>query len=226
MQNKYIKQSTKLLSALELPIKDEIKRGNSDFNHEVFNVMHLTECPRRMMYRVNNCKVESKFENKNILVDFHSKFCKIKWLGIFSNSKGIKVLDKNILAADSEYNIVGKVDAIISCKGYVSALMIESIDESSYNIAIKNGGLRQQIVALMTSMWLTEVKNGVLLCENKNTNDYFLSHVIVSDAIINGVKSKCSKLMENKTLQQLPLRPYKTNDCEECKCCEYNDKCW
>lgn len=219
---KYINQSTKLLSAVELSIKFEIKRGNSDFNHEVFNVMHLTECPRRMMYRANNCEVE----NKNILVDFHSKHHKIKWLDIFSNSKGITVLDKNVLAADSEYNIVGKVDAIISCEGYVGALMIDSIDESSYEIAIKNGGLRQQIVALMTSMWLTEVKNGVLLCENKNTNDYFLSHVIISNAIINGVKTKCRKLMENKILQQLPSRPYKTNDCEECKGCEYKDKCW
>jgi len=217
MQNKYIRKYTDLIASIENPIKNEIKRRDSGFNHEVFNVMHLTECPRRIMYRAN--------QKEKLLVDLQSKYYKMKWLDIISNSKGIKVIDKNILAADSEYNLVGNVDAIIACGKYVSVIMFDAIDEKS-DSAFEHGGLRRQIVSLMASMWLTEVDNGVLICENKNNNDYFLSHVTIHNSIINSVKTKCRKLMEDKILQQLPVRPYERNDSDECNGCEYKSKCW
>jgi hypothetical protein len=220
--NKYIKKSEQL-SFIKSSIDFEIKkRRNSQFNHETFNVDNLTECPRRMMYRANNVGTD----NANYLSNLNNECIKEKWLGIFSKLKGIKILDTNIVAADADYNVTSKIDAVFSIDKVCFVLTIDSIESELYELSQKNGGLRKQIVQLMASMWLTNIDNGLLLCENKNTNKYFISHITQSKAIINGIKDKCRKLLEGKILQQLPKRPYDDSCNTECKMCEYNNLCW
>ena len=88
MQNKFIKQDTKLLSSVKKSIKEEINRGISRFDHEVFNTKHLTECPRRIMYRANaeeNYQFNSDSERRK-------RYDKKRWVDFFDQSSTISLL--------------------------------------------------------------------------------------------------------------------------------------
>ena len=222
MQNKFLKQDTKLLAFVEKSIKNEIKRRNFRFDHEVFNIKHLTECPRRIMYRVN-ATPQNDYE---FLTYNHEHYTKKKWVDFFERCQSVKVLDRNVLAADCNYNVVGWADVILEIRGSATVLQIESLESDQYKKVKTTGGLRQQIVEMMMIMWLTEVANGVILCENKTTNEYFLSHVVPYKPILESARNKCLELMEQKLLQQLPKRAYEDNQSIECKSCEYKETCW
>jgi len=135
-------------------------------------------------------------------------------------------LDQDVQAADCNYNLVGTADLVFKCDGFVSVLMIDTLNSDEYHKAKKAGGLRRQIVELMTLSWLIEVQNGILLCENKDSNEHFMSHVNLYQPVIEGVKSKCSNLVEMKSLQKVPNRPYKDFNNNECNKCEYKQTCW
>jgi len=79
---------------------------------------------------------------------------------------------------------------------------------------------------LMMIIWLIEVPNGILICENKETNEYFLSHVIHHKGILDSARKKCSDLLEKKVLHQMPERAYDSDESRECMICEYRGTCW
>ena len=226
MPSKFIKQDTKFLAEVEKAIKSEIKRRNFCFGHEVFNIKHLTECPRRISYRAHGFDTKKTPETQIFLADRDLKYTKKKWVELFSQIPNIVVIDTNILAADANFNISGTVDAIIKCGSWVGALMVDVVDAENYAKAKETGGLRRQIVEVMTAAWLVEVPNGILLCENRVTNEYFFSHVIAHPPVIRGVKDKCRRLMQQQILQQLPDKPYKDDSSKECQVCEYRKTCW
>lgn len=227
MQNKFVKQDTKFLSKIKKSIKNEIKKRDFRFDNEVYNIKHLTECPRRISYRVNgSLSSEPNYENK-FWASQSLQYTKKKWLKILENCLGVKVIDTFVVAADSNYNISGTVDAVIRCEDYVGALIIDELENDEYIKAENQGGLRRQIIEVMSAAWLTEVSHGILICENRNTHDYFMSHVIPHELVLNGIKNKFKDLMEKKILQtELPDRPYKNENNKECNVCEYKGLCW
>lgn len=222
MSSSFVKRETKLTYFTEKAIKDEIKKRDLELNHEVFNVRDLTQCPRRLMYRING---EVTAQTK-CLKDLQLQFSKKKWVDFFEKAKDIKIIDRDVVLADANYNIATVADAIFKCHNYVSVLMVDALGSEDYIKAQRVGGLRLQVLALMTTIWLAELDNGVLLCENKNTNEYFLSHVILNERIIESIKKKFQKLLEQKILQKLPSRPYDDSGSPECLGCEYRGNCW
>jgi len=223
MLNKFLKQDTKLLAKVQEEINFEIKRRNFRFDHEVFNVRHLTECPRRILYRANATVSETA---PDFLEDNRLQYTKNKWVDLFSHFKKISILDRKVLAVDANYNIAGTVDAVFKYEDSVSTLLVDSLKTKEYLKAKSSGGLRKQIVELMVLTCIVEVENGVLLCENCDTNEYFLSHVILHHPILEGIQSKCKLLLEQKILHITPARPYDSNDGLECTVCEYREACW
>lgn len=223
MQNKFIKQDTPLLSLTKEAIKVEIKRGNERFNHEVYNTRHLTECPRRLTYRVRNYDRDFSY---NFLIDNDLESTKKKWVDFFSQCKKVDVLDKNVQAADCNYNLAGRADAVIRVGEFVSILRVDVLNPTEYEKAKSTGGLRRQIVDTMLMVWLTETENGILLCENRATKEYFLSHIIPYKPIIERVTEKCKDLIQNRMLHTLPDRVYDDGKSPECKTCEYRETCW
>ncbi len=225
MQNKFVKSDTKLISMIEKLKDEEIKRRNLSFNHEVFHTRHSTQCPRRTIYRVNaTTQVNAtpiSFNEEN-----NCQYVKKKWVDFFSNTRGIILRDKNVVAADCNYNLIGQADAIIEVENVVSVLLIEALNPSEYKTSIETKGLRNNIVDLMMVMWLTEIKNGILLYENTSNQEHYVLHVIPYQPIINSVVKKYVELMNSKLFRILPDRPYEDNSNEECLKCEYNKTCW
>ena len=223
MPNKFIKDDTKLLNMVQDAIKIEEKRRNFRLDHEVYHTKHLTECPRRLTYRV---LAFDGSENQDFRVENHNKYTANKWVDFFDECKKVSVLERDVLAADCNTNLVGKADAILRVGDFTSVLIVDSLQSTQYHTAHETGGLRNQIVNLMMVMWLVEVENGMLICENKDTNEYFMSHVIPYRPIIDSSIHKCKQLMDKAFLQQIPDRAYKNDDGHECKICEYRKTCW
>lgn len=224
MQSKFVKKSTKFISAIENALEYEIHGGNHDFDHEVFNIRHLTQCPRRIFYR--SVGAPQDLDDNLFLLKQDLIYVKKKWIEIFKKNPKITVLKEDFIAADTNLNIEGQIDAVFRCKKYTGVLMVDSLRTEEYQLSKKNGGLRRQIIELMASMCLTQVSNGILICEEKSTNEYFLSHSIIHKPIVNTIQKKCESLMECKVFNQIPEKPYDSEKAKECLKCEYKKQCW
>ena len=203
-------------------INSKINKGKYDLNHESFNVKHITECPRRISYRLYGFNPECNL----VLQEKSLKYVKLKWVDLLSKCDGITIVKSNFIAADSNYNVHADIDAIIKIKGKVFVLLVDSMDEEKYKLYKKTGGSRSQISHIIASMWLTELSEGIILCENKITNQYFLSYVKLHNSILNAVKHKSQSMLTDKILQKIPDRPYKDDTAKECQICEYKSECW
>jgi hypothetical protein len=174
------------------------------------------------MYRVNATKPDRE---KDFFEDYRKKYIKRKWIDFFSDSLNVVVIEENVSASDCNYNILGVADAILKIGEIVCVLLIEPLGFEEYIQAKSTSGLRKHIVDIMMLMWLTGVDNGILLCENQN-NEYFMSHVVPFEEIVKSATSKCSELMQQKILQEMPERAYTDIKNKECQVCEYRKTCW
>ena len=204
-----------------------IKEENKEYFHKypvsVFDPSRVTECPRRIIYRANGCVPENSASCPLIR---HELFTKKKWLEYFEKCKSIKIVDKNVVAADCHYNISGTVDAILNIKDCIYVIKIQPVNQEDFVQIHKKGAFKKHVVELIIYIWLTELRDGLLLYENKNDNDYIIFHVKQYEPIIKSVIKKCLELMENKICGIIPLRPYKTKESNECIACEFLRKCW
>ena len=121
---------------------------------------------------------------------------------------------------------MGKIDAILKIKDCLFVLLVKSLSEDEYASVAKDGAIKRHVIELMLLMWLAEVQNGILLYENKNTQDYNIFHVLPYKAIITSAKNKCLKLLGNQMKGTIPLRPYTQRNEKECSLCEYQVVCW
>jgi hypothetical protein len=58
----------------------------------------------------------------------------------------------------------------------------------------ENGAFKKDVIEIMVYMWLTETKGGILLYENKDSNEYSIFYVDFYIPIINSIKKKCLAL--------------------------------
>lgn len=189
----------------------------------VFDPSHITECPRRIIYRASGCISEN---TSSYLSSYDFLFSKKKWIEYLSQCKNIKVIDKNVVAADCHYNVSGNADVIINMGGVVYVVKIQPVNANDFVQIKKKGAYKKHVVELITYIWLTELYDGLLLYENKNNNEYITFHVKQYEPIIKSIMKKCLGLMENKIMGVIPPRPYKCKDSSECILCEFRKQCW
>ena len=219
--SKFVK-TDEVTSLFDSLIQKENDSKLSIFPSCVFHPSHLTECHRRIIYRANGCK-----HNLNsYLVTIDDNFTIKKWVEYFSKCKSIKMVGSNVVVADGHYNISGNVDTILNINDCNYVIKIQPVCEDNFEQINTKGAIKKHVVELIVYMWLTELKDGILLYENKNTNKYVVFHIKPYDPIIKAVLKKCLALMENKIQGILPERPYKVVDANECKLCEFSKQCW
>jgi len=204
-------------------IKDEIKRRNFVKNNEVYNPTQITECPRRIIYRARGTKVDQNYSYQQ---DVIREYTKNKWVDFLDSFSGIKVVARDVVTADCNYNLNGKIDAILKIKDCIFVLLVKVLSEDEYSKVNEEGSIKRHVIELMLLMWLSEVKNGLLLYENKNTQDYNIFHILPYKSIITSAKNKCLQLFGNQIKGTIPLRPYKEKNNRECIVCEYQTICW
>jgi hypothetical protein len=188
-----------------------------------FPTNRMTECPRRLVYESLSYHKEDKY------VKFTDNIAciKAKWIERLNRIKNLELVDKNVLASDCNYGITDTIDCIIRYKDdELFVTNIQPVSNDEFSIIKKKGALRKHIVTITIQMWLAEVKNGLLICENKDNNDFVMFHVKEYKSIIQSVQKKCRLMMEYKVKGFLPDRPYQKNSGAECEECEFSKECW
>lgn len=217
------------LFAVKDPVADEFfriiicenKRRNLKISREVFNSAYLTECDRRILYRSRGEKTEDKLP---IGID-DGESLKNKWSNFFEKSIKINMIRKAFLVADCNYNIAGDIDNVVKIGDVFFVVMIKDLPSKDFNRA-ENKAFRKDVVETMINMWLSEIQNGILIYEDRNTGIFSVYHIVPYVQIIEACKKKCLKMVAFKMKGGLPERPYKNNDEKECAMCEFKKVCW
>jgi len=185
----------------------------------------ITECGRKLCYRVNGKKYICQYTNMEYNCNIESKK---RWINILDHIDGVKVLESDVVASDYNYNIITKIDCVIEIteKDLQYVVLVKSVEENKFNTVKNNEATRKDIVEIMTNMWLIELSNGIIIYENRNSLDFIVYNVIPSNEIVNSVKEKTKKLIVYKNKGSVPPRPYADRESYECKHCEFYGSCW
>lgn len=202
---------------LDNEIKNEIKRRKMAFSSGIFIPSRLTECGRRILYRSCGENVDENRFIEDFLLNQNEKYLKNKWIDFFESSIKIKMIEKNLVVADCNYNITGTIDCIIKKGNTEFVVLIKKQDGEPR---------RKDIIELMSYLWLIEKPHGLLIYDSNNSDKFSLYHVKIFVPIITAISKKCRELIDNKIKGEVPDRPYKSKESPECLECEYNVKCW
>lgn len=209
-----------LASSLEKSIQD-LKNNSQFYPDSSFHPSQITECPRRIIYRVRG----DLKDGTSLFNSIDSEHFKNKWISILEKIKFVKVLHKDVIASDCNYNLYEKVDSVINIGGDIFAVNAISVNNDDMVKIIKNGAIKKHVVAMAVYVWLLEINGGFLIYENEK-KDFYIFHIKPYKPIIDSVIDKCNKLCDFKLKGKIPNRPYETK-AKECTCdCEFETLCW
>lgn len=190
-----------------------------------FKPSDATQCPRRLVYRAfgNNPDQNS---GVSYLDKTNDNFLRAKWVEILGRCRKIKVLEESATVSDGNFNITDIIDFVANIDGIINAVKIYGVDNKDFLKIQKDGAFKKHVIELMIQIWLLEIKDGLLIYENKNDQSYTMFHIEPYQPIISSVKKKYLGLMEHKIQGTLPEKPYKTKTSKECERCEFIKTCW
>jgi len=189
-----------------------------------FDPSHITECPRRMIYRARGISPDRIPES--YMDSMGDLFARKKWIEILSKFKTFRMIDKSVVAADCHYNISGNIDAILNIGEKIYVTKIQPLTQEEFLEVKEKGAFKKHVVELIVYIWLTETNDGLLLYDNQNATEYMSFHVIAYPPVIKSIMKKCLILMDHKIQGTIPERPYKSKKSQECVGCEFSLNCW
>ena len=208
-------------------IEDSIIKSCISYQRKHFSTSfspdRITECPRRLVYESTNQHKEDKY----VELDDNITCIKSKWIDRLNRIKNIEIVQQNMLVCDANYSITSIVDCVVRYKDDgLFIVNIQPVSENDFLTITKNGALRKHIISVIVKMWLAEIKDGILICENKDDNKFVVFHVKDYKPVIESVKKKCRLMAEYKLKSSLPDKPYENNNEGECRECEFSKECW
>jgi hypothetical protein len=203
---------------------NELDKKSKKFNPISFiNPSTVTECPRRLTYRLLATEEEKK---TSYLSNLHDVFIRKKWVDFFRKCNRVKVLAEDVPAADCHYNLNGKADVVIRFEDNQFVVQIHSVSNETWLNIQEKGAHRKDVIEAIIYLWLLEITDALILYENKDTGEYCVFHAQQYQPIIEAVRKKCLVLMEHKEKGGLCNKPNKyTQASIECKFCEYKNNC-
>lgn len=218
--NLFCKESA-LTRFIEKTIQHEIKEGNPIISNELFSTGQLTQCPRRIIYRLNNRT------HKDINVcDLDQSYKKYKYIDLLLKDKSIALLNRNLTITHASYNLYGFIDAILKIKEEKVVFMFKLMPLNKFCILLDScSPPRSDIIEIMTNMWVTEIPHGLLCYEEPETFLFKAFHIKPYKPILKSVFKKCEGLVSYKILEKIPDKPYQDKSAE-CEVCEYKARCW
>jgi len=228
VNNLHFVNQDKFSQALNSLVAEELeKRAGYKRGGHIFSPDHLTECDRRMVYRARDERPISQ----EVFVDYSNDAIRQKWIRLFQKCGFTRVIDDNSIVADFNYNIQGVIDLVLEFRysednDVILPVKIFPLRHEDYVCVQETAPFKKHLIDLMVNMWLIELNNGILIYEDKNTNQYSIFHINQYAPIINAVMKKCSRLLEFQINDRIPKRSYKNNTSRECTVCEFKNTCW
>ncbi len=102
---------------------------------------------------------------------------------------------------------------------------LKSINEKGFARVFRYGAKEEHILQLQLYMYLTGIRVGSLLYENKN-NQQLLEFIIpYNDEIVNKIINKIKNVNKHVDNETFPEKEFEKTDFE-CRYCDYKDICW
>lgn len=197
-------------------------RTNVSITSDAFLSNHITECDRRIMYRVYR---EEETEKRDDAGDFAKDAVVKSWVRLLNEKSSVKVLDTACLLDDARYSISGKADAVVSFQGVSAVLRLVPVCSEIEEIK-KKGAKRRHTVDLMLLSWMADIHHGFLIYVDTYVGTHCTYHVVPLRPIVRSACEKCKRLNDIKLGGGLPDRVYETKNSKECQSCEYSATCW
>lgn len=214
-------QKDKYASMFTEAVKSGLHRNNVETLTEIVDTRHVTQCDRRIVYRMTGCASDDDKLVKNL----NESAIKAHFVDFLDKKTSIFVLEKSYDFADSRYNMLGNVDALLKMKEFVSALRIVVLYDE-IEVVRGKGAFRKDIVDTMLLSWLAQTDHGFLIYIDVITHSISALHVTLFRPVIDSACDKCAKMTQYKIRGGIPERPYKNKNNRECRCCEYCHICW
>lgn len=190
-----------------------------------FHPSQITECPRRLIYRVNGTSA-GMYVGNSPYESVEKESFKNKWLALLEKVKSVKILHKDAIASDCNYNLYSIVDAVINIKGDIFAVKAIQTYGDEMDEVRNKGAMKKHVIEMVLNIWLLEVDGGILIYDSKENYGHCMFHIKPYKPIVESVTEKCKKLCNFKLMGQMPNRPYKSKAYKECIACEYRGLCW
>jgi len=195
----------------------EIGKLSKCESNSIFDSSEISNCPRKLLYK-------SVLESKDDLTidKFNNKFAIKKWAELLR----YYVVGTNIPLSDCNYNIVGNADIVLKINYSKIILKIQSVNDEDFNHILIKGAFKRHVLELMVNEWLAEIKDGLIIYENRNDFRFEVFQVYMFAEALESIKNKCRGLVDCKIKGVFPSRPYKENNAKECDICNYKTDCW
>ena len=155
-----------------------------------------------------------------------------KWQRLFIRAGYSTYKDLDYTQFNDEYKISYTPDIICSIPEFYDGKMvgeIKSVNTFQFQRMIKHPSASKQ---LLWYMFLTGIKKGFVLSEDKNTQDFKLEIYDFDPELIKvpieraeGIKKAYAKVFDEKKMVPRPLDA-KSSDCKRCSKCAMKDACW
>jgi hypothetical protein len=221
MKSSFVKQD-RISIALSGDLAKDNEKRSSENKGTVLKPSQITQCPRRMFYRSQG--IEHECDN-SFAEGCSLKALADKWIYMLGKCNSVNVVDEHIVVAHAKYNLSGSIDAYVEFDGYMFMVKVKPTDIDRVRLT---GAKRKDVVEVVTYLWMTELKDALLIYEDINGSGYKIFHIEPYAPIINTVKSKCSSLINSQLSGVEPPRlkgVTETDEVSECKRCEHSYKC-
>jgi len=203
---------------------NEIKDKKAIRNYQkTFHPDELTECGKKLILHTKEAK---SLKNCTVAEEVSQDYTKRKWIDLLSKTTDIKILEKFVEVADSNYNIFGNIDCVIEIDGNPIVILIKSLNSHDFSYLLSHGVSRKDLVRVIIDMWLIEIPDAIIIYENRDSLESKIYHVVPYNAIINAIREKTKKLWDCIVKEEIVGRPYQTEFSEECQACNYLKTCW
>jgi len=131
---------------LRTAIDQENSRKSTPSINSSFDPAQLTECPKRILYR---CGGTSHYSISSHLDIQSLASSKRNWVDFCEKCRGVKVLDRNVITADYEFNVTGQVDAIIRMDSEIYVVQIKPICTEDFKDVKQKGAAKKDVIETM-----------------------------------------------------------------------------
>jgi len=199
-------------------LSDLVREGCITEISSVFRPDSLTECDRRLLY---HCKNKQTFHKSKML---HNKAITDKWIDLLSTTKGVRVVEKNVVVADANCNINGVIDIIVDFQDKIFVVKVKNIDSLVFDKIKTNGPRRKDVFEVQAYIWLSELEEGLLVYEDIGDQRFDILHIEKSKEIIKSIEAKFGDLVRYQVSGRMPKKPENISR-EYCESCEYHKIC-
>lgn len=207
-------------------ITDQLRKEEKERKHDAtsFYASSLGSCKRKQIYKRKNTPETNPADDRGLKVfsvgnSFHS------WLTDIIERSGA-TLKTEVEVISEEFNLKGRVDAIIEKDGKTLIYEIKSINSMGFSYLKKPK--EEHIMQLISYLWLTENYEGRIIYLSKDDARVLEFPVYLTDELLDKVKDELKILnhfyKNNALPSRLPLDS-KNKKNWQCNYCSYRDIC-